>query len=208
MAQCLIIPGLYDSGPDHWQSRWLEGRQDCTKVDLGRWSEPSRSLWLSRLDRAVARSREPVVLVAHSLGCLAVAWWAQEASAPRLEKVRAAMLVAPPDVDRAGALSVLAPFAPTPSGRLPFRSILLASRDDRYAEFARSVEMARGWGSDLIDCGREGHLNAESKLGDWTEGQLLLRQLILREPIDGVAGKRFGARSTLRGRAGDRAHQR
>ncbi len=183
MARCLIIPGLHDSGPDHWQSRWLVCRDDCDRVELGQWAEPNRAVWLSRLDRAVARSRGSVVLVAHSLGCHAVAWWAAEASSARLEKVRGALLVAPPDVDRADALPALLPFAPTPTARLPFRSILAASRDDRYSTFDRSARLAASWGSVLIDFGRQGHLNAESRLGDWTDGQRLLRSLIRNEPI-------------------------
>jgi predicted alpha/beta hydrolase family esterase len=183
MVTCLIIPGLHDSGPDHWQTRWLACREDCVRVELGRWSEPSRTLWMSRLDRAIARASTPVVLVAHSLGCQAVVSWASEASAPRLEKVRGALLVAPPDVDGADTPAVLASFAPTPERALPFRSILAASRDDHYATFQRSRWMAARWGCEFADFGRQGHLNAESRLGDWIDGQQLLRALIRREPI-------------------------
>lgn len=186
MTDCLILPGLHDSGPDHWQTRWLAAREDCERVELGRWSQPSRSLWVSRLDRAIARAASPVVLVAHSLACHAVAWWAADASLDRLGKVRGALLVAPPDVDRADAVAALRPFAPTPPGRLPFRSILAASRDDDYASFARLMGMAATWGSELADFGLQGHLNAESRLGDWIEGQGLLRSLILREPAAGA----------------------
>lgn len=207
MAHCLIVPGLYDSGPDHWQTRWLACRTDCERVELGRWSEPSRTLWLSRLDRAIARSPEQVVLVAHSLGCHAVAWWALEASAPRLEKVRAALLVAPPDVDRPDVLPALAPFAPTPAERLPFRTILAASRNDHYADFSRSIAMASAWGSEFVDFGREGHLNAESKLGDWIEGQQLLRKLILRDGIADVLDTVDAHSGSLSGYRGGRAHR-
>jgi predicted alpha/beta hydrolase family esterase len=190
VVQCLIIPGLNDSGPDHWQTRWLACRDDCERVELGRWSEPSRTLWTSRLDRAIARSREPVVLVAHSLACHAVAWWAGDASVARLEKVRGAFLVAPPDVDHPETPPPLKPFAPIPTRALPFRSILVASRDDEYATFDRSRWIARRWGCDLVDVGRQGHLNVESRLGDWIDGQRLLRALIRQAPI-GMGGARL-----------------
>ena len=180
MARCLILPGLHDSGPDHWQTRWLALRDDCERVELGRWSQPSRSLWVSRLDRAIARASAPVVLIAHSLACHAVAWWAADASPARLEKVRGALLVAPPDVDLPDAVAELRPFAPTPLERLPFRSILVASRNDEYASFGRLVRLATHWGSELADFGRQGHLNAESRLGDWIEGQRLLRGLLFQ----------------------------
>ena len=196
MTRCLILPGLRDSGPDHWQTRWLSARDDCERVELGRWSQPSRSLWMSRLDRAIARASAPVVLVAHSLACHAVVWWAADASLARREKVRGALLVAPPDVDRVDALDELRPFAPTPLGRLPFRSILAASRDDSYADYARLRWMAEQWGSELADCGRQGHLNAESRLGDWIEGQHLLRCLLHRQPFaDAVPPVRRGDRA-------------
>jgi predicted alpha/beta hydrolase family esterase len=186
VARCLILPGLHDSGPDHWQTRWLASREDCDRVELGRWSEPSRTLWVSRLDRAVARTAAPVVLVAHSLACHAVAWWAADASLARLEKVRGALLVAPPDVDHPDALAELRPFAPTVRGRLPFRSILAASRDDSYASFRRLKWLAEQWGSEFADFGNQGHLNADSRLGDWTEGQQLLRSLLLQQPAPAV----------------------
>ena len=184
-ADELIIPGLFDSAPDHWQSRWVALRSRACRVELGDWQAPSPDQWVARLDRAIARRRRPVILVAHSLGCLAVAWWAREASAPRRDKVRAALLVAPPDVDRPDALSLLRPFAPTPQSALPFRALLVASQDDRYASFARSGSMARSWGAELIDAGHLGHINAESRLGDWPQGQKLLARL--QEGVGSIA---------------------
>jgi predicted alpha/beta hydrolase family esterase len=149
----LIIPGLFDSGPDHWQSHWLHARPQALKVELGSWDEPTPELWTARLDRAIARRQAPVVLVAHSLGCLAVAWWAQEASPDRLHKVRGALLVAPPDVDRPDAHRLVRPFAPAPRSTLPFSTMLVASRTDPYASFAKLAGLAGDWGAELIDAG-------------------------------------------------------
>ncbi len=196
----LIIPGLFGSGPDHWQSRWLVLRPNAVRVELGRWHEPSRALWVAHLDRAIGRHRGPVVLVAHSLGCLAIAWWAQEASAPRLFKVHGALMVAPPDVDRPDVHPLLRPFAPAPLEALPFPSMLVASRDDLYADFAQLERLSRAWGSELIDVGRLGHINAESALGDWPQGLALLDRLTDGEgsfsPRPGqVAGSRPGSPS-------------
>ena len=61
--------------------------------------------------------------------------------------------------------------------RLPFRSLLLASQDDPYCTFARAQAFASAWGSEFIDCGCRGHLNADSGLGDWPEGHRLVQQL-------------------------------
>lgn len=175
---CLIVPGLDNSGPDHWQSLWEERRSDCRRVDLGCWSEPDRRIWTERLDAALAMTDGPVVLVAHSLGCLTIAWWALDAAPERLARIRGALLVAPPDVDAADAHPFVRRFAPAPARVLPFPSILVASRNDRYATFDRLVALARAWGSRLVDVGHAGHINAMSGLGDWHDGEVLLEELI------------------------------
>ena len=173
----LVLPGLYDSGPDHWQSLWCRSRPRCRRVELGEWDHPTPSLWASRLDRAIARTPGDVVLIAHSLGCHAVAWWSAQTSAARHAKVRGALLVAPPDVEHAGCHALLRSFAPTPPGPLPFRAWLVASHDDHYARFERSAWMARIWGCSFVDAGHLGHINAQSGLGDWPQGLAYLGAL-------------------------------
>jgi len=181
---CLIVPGLDNSGPDHWQSLWEARRDDCRRVDLGCWSEPDRRIWTERLDAAVAMTDGPLTLVAHSLGCLTIAWWALGADHRRLTRVRGALLVAPPDVDSTDAHPFVRRFAPAPVAPLPFHSILVASRDDRYAAFDRLALLARAWGSCFVDAGYVGHINAESGLGRWAYGEVLLDEL-----IEGHAGR-------------------
>jgi uncharacterized protein len=175
---CLIVPGLNNSGPDHWQSLWEARRDDCRRVDLGCWSEPDRRIWTERFDAGLAMTDGPVVLVAHSLGCLTIVWWALGASHEGLARIRGALLVAPPDVDAADAHPLLRRFAPAPVAPLPFPSILVASRNDRYATFDRLEALARGWGSRFVDAGHVGHINALSDLGDWPDGELLLEEMI------------------------------
>lgn len=177
-ALCLIVPGLCCSGPDHWQTLWERARRDCRRVELENWDDPTRDGWVDRLDRAIAAADGPIVLVAHSLGCQAVAWWAAAAGTSARSKVAGAILVAPPDVDQAGADPRLSRFAPIPADPLPFPAMVVASRDDPYAAFDRSRAMAERWGADLIDLGKAGHINAQSGLGAWTEGQRLLDTLI------------------------------
>jgi predicted alpha/beta hydrolase family esterase len=172
----IVVPGLHNSGPDHWQSRWEQQRDDCQRAELGLWDAPQRELWVERLDSAVTRAGGPVVLAAHSLGCLTVAWWA--AARPAADKwVRGALLVAPPMADPVKLDGLLASFAPMPLGQLPFPSVLVASRDDPYMTFAQAGDVARLWGARLVDQGFCGHINAQSGLGDWPEGQALLDEL-------------------------------
>jgi predicted alpha/beta hydrolase family esterase len=170
----LTVPGFQNSGPGHWQTIWEETRGDCSRVELGLWASPRRNPWVTKLDQAIRTADAPVILAAHSLGCLAVAWWAALAGQPWGAPVIGALLVAPPDVDRADAAQPIGGFGPTPHVSLPFPSILVASRTDPYTSFQRSCDMAKFWGSGLLDLGDAGHVNTESGFGRWTDGERLL----------------------------------
>lgn len=175
----LTVPGLNGSGPSHWQTLWEQRRPDTVRVDLGMWHTPHRNSWVTKLDQAIRRAEAPVVLAAHSLGCIAVAWWAE--LSPQLPDgpVVGALLVAPADVDRPEAPAEVKGFAATPRLRLPFPSIVVASRDDPWITLERARGLAADWGSEFIDAGERGHLNADSGLGDWRAGQELLDGVLL-----------------------------
>lgn len=178
-APVLIVPGLNGSGPDHWQSRWEEERPDCLRITQDDWADPYPEDWLSRIDVAV-RTHNPLALVAHSLGCLAVAGWAQRTRASERLRRLVLLLVAPCDADRAGTLSPIRRFRPFQSGRLGFRATVIASTNDPYAGIDRSFALARAWGAKLLDAGPLGHINAASGLGAWPFGQGVLDALIGR----------------------------
>jgi predicted alpha/beta hydrolase family esterase len=181
-ADVLLLPGLDDSPPRHWQSHW-EQLSHCHRVALGDWSRPRLHDWVPALDRVVRESARPVVLAAHSLGCLAATWWASLCWVEAFrDKVRGALFVAPPDVDALDADPRIRDFRPLPRLRLPFRSIIVASRNDPHAPFARSERMAACWGSELVDAGEAGHLNADSGLYEWTQGLRLLAGLSGHNP--------------------------
>ncbi len=144
---------------------------------MGCWTQPECHVWMERLNEAVRAAETPIILVGHSLGCLAIAWWATSTGA-ETDKIDAALLVAPPDVDRPDAHPKVRRFAPSPSKPLPFRSVLVASRNDEYAEFSATARLATTWGSELIDIGRCGHINALSGIGDWPQGEKLLDTLL------------------------------
>ena len=173
----LNVPGLGNSGPDHWQSRWEARYPWFRRVELGLWDNPDRNLWVERLDAEIRRAGQPVILVAHSLGCVAVAWWAAMNGSAYRDPVAGALLVAPADPDHALAPGAVAGFAPLPRLPLPFPSIVVASRDDPYMRFERATEAARHWGSHLVDVGEQGHINARSGIGDWPLGLRLVDRL-------------------------------
>lgn len=174
----LIIPGLENSGPEHWQTLWESQRNVCARVDLGMWDRPHRNTWVNQLNLAIRAADRPVVLVAHSLGCLAVSWWAQLEQPGPDSPVVGALLVAPPDVDFFPLDDRLTAFSPTPSQALPFASILVGSQNDPFLGYRAARRLARTWGSRFADAGRAGHINAESGIGDWPFGKFLLEQLL------------------------------
>lgn len=173
----LIIPGLENSGPRHWQTLWEQQRSDCMRVELGMWDRPHRNTWVNKLNHAIRAANRPVILVAHSLGCLAVAWWASLERPGPDSPVVGALLVAPPDVDVHPLDDRLLAFAPTPAEPLPFPSILVGSQNDPYLGYRAARRLARSWGSRFANAGRVGHINAASDLGDWPFGQFLLGRI-------------------------------
>lgn len=173
----LIIPGLNGSGPGHWQSLWERELPQAARVELGEWDDPHRNTWVNRLNLAIYKAGRPVILVAHSLACHAVAWWNEYEQPDASSPVLGALLVAPPEVEKNPADHRIARFAPVMKSPLPFPSILAASRNDPWIGFDRARRLARIWKSRFVDAGWLGHINADSGLRDWPFGQYLLRQL-------------------------------
>jgi hypothetical protein len=163
----LVLPGWQNSGPAHWQSRW-EDLHGYTRVDQHDWMRPLRGDWIARLEDVLLAQPGPSILIAHSLGCLLTAAWASHSRNTHL--VKAAFLVAPGDAEREEMRPVLTSWAPVPMQRLPFKSVLLGSHDDPYCSLERAQAFAQAWGSEFVDYGAAGHINAESGLGDWADG--------------------------------------
>lgn len=170
----LIIPGHGNSGPLHWQSLWQEQHPGWSRVQVGNWDHAICDDWVSAIDREVARLGEDTILVAHSLGCLAVAHWATRYSA----RIRGALLVAVPDPSiPAFPTADTVGFSPLPLAKLPFPSIVVASTNDPYAGTAYARFCIDAWGSKYVEIGARGHINADSALGDWPEGYCLLQSI-------------------------------
>lgn len=173
-ATVLILPGWHNSGPAHWQSLW-QATHGYTRVEQHDWAFPLRGDWIAQLEETVL-AHERVVLVAHSLGCIQVAAWA--AHSQHTTRVQGALLVAPGDVERPEMQHVLHSWSPIVRERLPFPSVLVASRNDPFCSFMRASRLAIDWGAQLVDMGNSGHINADSHLGDWPQGHTILQVLL------------------------------
>lgn len=172
----LILPGLYSSGPGHWQSLWELMLPNARRVMQRDWDTPKREDWVATLDQAIRGAEGGVVLAAHSLGCATAAWWASlHGSEPYASKVKGALLVAPPDVEREDFPAFVTGFAPMPRKALRFRARVVASTDDPWCAFERAEKWATAWGAEFHGLGANGHINSESGLGDWPQGRAWLK---------------------------------
>jgi len=179
VAHVIIVPGWHDSGPGHWQSLWAEQLPGAVRVQQDDWVTPSRLAWTTSITRTILNQPGPVIVVAHSLGCMATVHLPPEA----VQRIQSALLVAPADPERRG---VLADYAPAPYQHLPYRNILVASSNDPYCSVRTAGAYARAWGSDFVRLQNAGHINVASGFGPWPLGLALLQSLV-DEPIHAAA---------------------
>ncbi len=110
------------------------------------------------------------------------------------------MLVAPPNVDERPLDTRLISFGPAPKVKLPFPTILVGSENDPYCSFSHAQKLARRWDARFVNAGHFGHINAESKIGNWPYGLYLLSDLLTD------ASAWVGATSSLLSRYDKRYH--
>jgi hypothetical protein len=171
----LIVPGLNGSGPSHWQTLWEE-KYGYERVEQRDWGSPDLVEWVTTLDAVITASLERTIIVAHSLGCLAVAHWAN-AYPEKTSKIQSALLVAPPDVELSSYIpEKLRRFAT--HNVIPFPSVLVGSENDHYMTLASVRRLAEHWKSRFVNAGAVGHINLDSGHGPWPLGKTLLMDLI------------------------------
>lgn len=178
----LIVPGLRDHVSEHWQTLLAARLPQVRSVPTMGREDLDCAARVQAIEREVAAAQGPVVIVAHSGGCIMVAHWAQ--ATRYATAVRGALLATPPDFDRsmpAGypSLEMLQAggWLPVPRTRLPFRSLVATSHNDPLGAYDRVVELAQAWGSDTIDLGEVGHLNPASGFGEWSMADALIARL-------------------------------
>jgi predicted alpha/beta hydrolase family esterase len=173
-TRILLLPGWQDSGPSHWQSRWQQAH-GFERVQQDDWWWPRRGDWMARLEDQLLADDRPALLVAHSLGCHLVAAWAQHSQ--HRARVAGALLVAPPDLERAETPPQLHNWLPIVAHALPFPSTAVISADDPFCTADRGRQIAGAWGCETVMLGPVGHINGDSGLGDWPDGLAWLQAL-------------------------------
>ena len=171
MATLIIVPGWRNSGEAHWQSLWAEEIPGAVRVQQDDWITPSRRAWVASISRTVLEQPGPVVIAAHSLGCIATAHLPDAV----VHKIHSALLVAPADPERR---NILSDFAPVPRRILPYQSTVVASNDDPFCPVRIAAGYATAWGSDLVRLQNAGHINVDAGFGPWPLGRALVQLLL------------------------------
>ena len=166
MRPVLLVPGIQNSGPDHWQTHWERQHPGVLRVQQRDWDHPDCSEWAAALEQAVQAQPEQPIVVAHSLGCLVVARWMVESAQP----LYAALLVAVPDPQGSAFPAEASGFVPLPPLLEKRRILMLSSRNDPYSTPTFTRQCAAQWQAQHEELGALGHINAASGLGDWPEG--------------------------------------
>lgn len=166
----VLVPGLYDSDAEHWQTHWQQRMPFWKRVNLRKWDDPYIERWTSAISNLLLQCERPAVLVGHSFGALASCCVARDLP----EKVAGLMLVAPAEPFRFGVEDMV------PEFDLEVPGVVVASYDDPLMTFRRAEHWAQLWGSELIDLGEAGHINSEAGFGSWFYGLEILRDLSSR----------------------------
>jgi predicted alpha/beta hydrolase family esterase len=175
-AQVLILPGLFNSGPKHWQSLWHEKHPEYHRIKQENWEAPRCDDWVRTLADAIRKIGSPVILAGHSSACALVGYYAAQYGDGD-GRVAAAFLVGPSDTEGPSYPAGPTGFAPMPLQKLPFKSVVVTSTDDPYVTLERAKFFASSWGSRLITLENAGHINAASGYGPWPEGLKWLEEL-------------------------------
>lgn len=173
-SNIFILPGLGNSGEQHWQSRWEKKFPAFIRIHQKNWDTPVLQDWLTTINKAIeSYPDEKIVFVGHSLACCTIAYWSTRYN----KKIKGALLVAPSDTEAASYPPGTSGFQPMCLVTLPFKSITVTSTDDDYVSLERARFFANAWGSELVNIGKAGHINASSALGEWPFGLQLLERL-------------------------------
>ena len=181
----VFVPGWRNCGGGHWQSLWAAPLAGAIRLQLDDWAMPTRTAWVRALSRAIQAQPHPVVVVAHSLGCIATVHLPAEVAA----HIQGALFVAPVDPERR---AVLCDFAPVPCERLPYRHVVVAGSNDPFCPPRLAAAYARSWGSEFMRIPDMGDIAVQSGRGEWPLGLALLQSLsgsMTAAPLQSMASR-------------------
>jgi predicted alpha/beta hydrolase family esterase len=156
-ADILVVPGLGGSGRTHWQSLFENRHANARRVQQEDWRIPLLDAWAERIAAAARATDRPVLVLAHSYGCLATV----RAATTFAALIAAALLVAPANPDRFGIADT------SIRCRMDAISMVIASNNDPWLKPSEALGLAKSWDSDYLNLGPVGHINVASGFGHW-----------------------------------------
>jgi uncharacterized protein len=193
----IMVPGLRNSGPDHWQT-WLESQlSETIRVHQSDWNTPDITSWVENVKAAIQSTENRIIIVAHSFGVVASLIAASEFS----ERIAGALLVAPADPSRftingerinQDSLELqVGLYDLMPKLHTGYPTVIAASTNDHCMPFKRTAWWANTWGSKLVNLGNAGHVNADSGYGAWPQGLALYNELVKRSKVEDETWERL-----------------
>lgn len=174
MINYIIIPGLGNSGPEHWQTYFEKSGNNFYRINQKEWDAPVCNDWLETINGELNKfDLNNLILIGHSLGCATIAHWAKKYR----KIIKGALLVAPSDLESPAYTFPAKGFEPIPLEKINFKTIVVASSNDPWVSFERAMYFAERWGSEFIGIGDAGHINTASGYGKWDEGLNILNRL-------------------------------
>ncbi len=174
MNHYFIIPGLGNSDSQHWQSFFERSGSNFKRINQFDWLTPTCDDWIKKIDDTISSyDLSSIVLIGHSLGCMAIVHWANRYR----RRIKGALLVAPSDVEAPQYIFSTNGFNPIPLTEIAFTTTVVASSNDPWVSLERAEQFANAWGSKFINLGDAGHINVSSGHTNWEQGLEILKNM-------------------------------
>ncbi|TCC52106.1 serine hydrolase family protein [Kribbella pittospori] len=168
----VIVPGIGDSDDGHWQTIWqTKWGDEASRIAPSSWTEPDLDDWCEAIDREV-RAEKDVMIVAHSLGCLAVAHWIATGMD---DPIHGAFLVTPPDRYARSFPAAASTFLAAHERSIEVPGLIVCSDDDPYCAPKAAKQMALQWEIPMVNAGALGHISSDSGIDEWMQGQMIFK---------------------------------
>lgn len=178
-VRLVTIPGLHGSERAHWQT-WLERQMPrAERVEQCDWDAPHLDTWSNEVRQTLERIDGPVVLAAHSFGCLATAHaLSHHPARSSSADVLGVLFVAPASPAKfrtAGAFD---------ARRLDVPSLVVGSMTDPWMPVDEARALAQRWNSAFVNLGDAGHINTAAGFGPWPLARHFVETLGRRATTD------------------------
>ena len=132
-----IIPGINNSGPQHWQTFW-EHQYGFTRIKQEDWDHPVFEEWKDNLVESIESNKykKNNILIAHSLGCLLTV----KSLSTIQDYIGGLFLVAVPNPDTAFFSGQLKTFRDIPCENLKIPGYLVYSGNDEFSTTDFSIK--------------------------------------------------------------------